>query len=198
MAHHRTGRPARVIRAPRDTLGMPVVVALLRAVNVGGQTLPMAGLRDAARSVGIEDARTYIQSGNLVGRTTARSMEALARNLETAIAELGGFAPQLTLRTRDELATAIDADPFVRRGEDTAHVHVWFGLQTGPAPAHPVADPAAFAPEEVAAVGRDLHLFLPDGMGRAKLPAAIGRTKHLGTARNWRTVTTLLAMADET
>jgi uncharacterized protein (DUF1697 family) len=198
MANHRTGRPARVVGALRDTLRMPVVVALLRAVNVGGKTLSMAALRDAAGAAGIDDARTYIQSGNLVGRTKARSMEPLARKLEAAIADLGGVAPDVTLRTRAELAAAIDADPFVRRGEDSKHVHVWFGLQKGPAPTSALPDAEVFAPEEVAAVGRDLHLFLPNGMGRAKLPVAIGRTKFHGTARNWRTVTTLLTMADET
>jgi uncharacterized protein (DUF1697 family) len=197
MAIHGTGRSTRVVGTLRDTLGMPVVVALLRAVNVGGQKLSMAGLRDAAAAVGIDDARTYIQSGNLVGRTTARSMEPLARKLERAIADLGGFAPKVTLRTRAELAKAIDADPFVRRGEDTKLVHVLFGLQTGPVPKAALPDSDAFAPEEAVAVGRDVHLFLPNGMGRAKLPLAIGRTRFHGTARNWRTVTTLLTMADD-
>jgi uncharacterized protein (DUF1697 family) len=178
---------------------MPVVVALLRAVNVGGQTLSMEGLRSAAGTVGIEDARTYIQSGNLVGRTTARSTEPLARKLEGAIADLGGFAPELTLRTRAELAKVVANDPFIGRGEDPKSVHVLFGLQAGPMPKKGLPDPVAFAPEEVVAVGRDLHLFLPDGMGKAKLPVALGRksTGLRGTARSWRTVTKLLAMADE-
>jgi uncharacterized protein (DUF1697 family) len=178
---------------------MPVIVALLRAVNVGGQTLSMAGLRSAAEAVGIDDARTYIQSGNLVGRTTARSSDALARRLEQAIAEQGGFAPDLTVRTRAELAKVVDSDPFVRRGEDPKAVHVLFGLQKGAMPTKGLPDLDQFAPEEAVAVGRDLHLFLPRGMGKAKLPVALGRrsTGIRGTARNWRTVTTLLAMADE-
>ncbi len=42
-------------------------VALLRAVNVGGTgKLPMAELRDIATTIGFEDVRTYIQSGNLL------------------------------------------------------------------------------------------------------------------------------------
>lgn len=174
-----------------------MVVALLRGVNVGGKTLSMARLREAAESVGIEDARTYIQSGNLVGRTRARSTEPLARRLEAAIAAQGGMAPDLTIRTEAELAAVVERDPFVRRGADTKLVHVVFGLQPGPVVAKDLPDAAPFAPEEVAAVGRDLHLLLPNGMGRAKLPVALGKVRTFrGTARNWRTVTTLLDMAD--
>ena len=178
---------------------MPVVVALLRAVNVGGKTLSMADLREAAAAAGIDDARTYIQSGNLVGRTTARSTEPLGRKLEAAIADLGGVAPELTLRTRAQLAAVVADDPFVRRGEDPGKVHVLFGLQAGPMPTKVLPEPDAFAPEEAVAVGRDLHLFLPNGMGKAKLPIALGRRSSgiRGTARNWRTVTKLLEMADE-
>jgi uncharacterized protein (DUF1697 family) len=76
-------------------------------------------------------------------------------------------------------------------------VHVLFGLQPGPVTATELPDAAPFAPEELAVVGRDLHLLLPNGMGRAKLPVALGRVRSFrGTARSWRTVTTLLDMAD--
>jgi uncharacterized protein (DUF1697 family) len=51
------------------------------------------------------------------------------------------------------------------------------------------------APEEMTLVGRDLYLHLPDGMGRAKLPPALGKAMVPATARNWRTVTRLLEMA---
>ena len=42
------------------------MVALLRAVNVGGRKLPMAELRALCAELGWEDVATYIQSGNVV------------------------------------------------------------------------------------------------------------------------------------
>ncbi|MEL7401715.1 MAG: DUF1697 domain-containing protein, partial [Pseudomonadota bacterium] len=46
---------------------MQTLIALLRAVNVGGTgKLPMAELRATAEAAGFTDVRTYIQSGNLV------------------------------------------------------------------------------------------------------------------------------------
>jgi uncharacterized protein (DUF1697 family) len=49
------------------------------------------------------------------------------------------------------------------------------------------------------AIGRELYAWYPDGSGRSKLAA---RTAKLGggitvTARNWKTVISLLAIADE-
>jgi uncharacterized protein (DUF1697 family) len=59
-------------------------------------------------------------------------------------------------------------------------------------------DVPSYAPEEAIAVGKDLHLLLPNGVGRSKLAVDLGRQKgSVGTMRNWRTVTTLLEMADQ-
>ena len=48
------------------------------------------------------------------------------------------------------------------------------------------------------AIGRELHLSMPNGLGRSKLAAALDRSiAPGGTSRNWRTFTTLLEMATE-
>jgi uncharacterized protein (DUF1697 family) len=54
--------------------------------------------------------------------------------------------------------------------------------------------------EQLVAVGRELYSWHPEGVGRSKLwgrIASAGGLGTTGTARNWTTVTTLLAMADE-
>ena len=177
---------------------MTVIVALLRGVNVGGKgKLAMADLRAVAEACGIGEARTYIQSGNLVGVTRARGTEPLARRLEAAIASSCGVSPDVTIRTTPQLSEVVDRNPFLRRGEAAEHLHVLFGIDEGAAVVG-LDDLERYAPEEVEAVGRDLHLFLPGGMGRSKLAADLSRHKGAwGTARNWRTITTLLEMAQE-
>jgi uncharacterized protein (DUF1697 family) len=176
---------------------MGVVVVLLRGINVGGKgKLPMAQLREIATAAGLEEVRTYIQSGNVVARAPRGSTSALATRLRRGIAAATSLDPEVSVRTGAELAEAVAANPFVARGEDPAHLHVTFL-------SHPAArvlaghDPAAWAPEEVVAIGRELHLLLPEGMGRSKLAAALARRADGGTTRSWRTVTTLLDMAGE-
>jgi uncharacterized protein (DUF1697 family) len=174
-----------------------VLVALLRGINVGGRgKLPMADLRAIAEDLGYQDVATYIQSGNLV-LSTSTSASTVARDLAAAIAAGTSVAPAVLVRTRSQLAKVVRESPFLARGEDEAHLHVVF--TDGPAaPAAARLDLAAYAPEEAIARGKELHLLLPNGIGRSKLAADLARQKGpVGTTRSWRTVTTLLAMADE-
>ncbi len=46
---------------------MTVYIALLRGINVGGKNkIKMAELRESLKATGLENVRTYIQSGNIL------------------------------------------------------------------------------------------------------------------------------------
>jgi uncharacterized protein (DUF1697 family) len=174
---------------------MTVMVALLRGINVGGRgKLPMADLRAIVEGLGHADVRTYIQSGNVVFRTRSRSTTAVAAALGEAIAAGTDVTTSVVVRTADELVAARDADPFVARGEDPGNVHLTFFPGAAPDP----GDLSDYAPDTAVALGGELHLFLPNGLGRSKLAADLDRRLAPGgTTRNWRTVTTLIAMATD-
>jgi uncharacterized protein (DUF1697 family) len=171
---------------------MPRYVALLRGVNVGGKNkLPMADLRSLIESLGHTDVATLIQSGNVVF-TASKAVK--PESLENAIAKEFGIAPVVVLRTPRELEKVVSANPFGRA--DLSKVHVGFMTQKPPAPAVRHLDAERFLPEEFAFRDRELYLFLPNGMGRTKLPAYLDRQiKIPTTVRNWNTVTKLLALA---
>jgi len=174
-----------------------VMVALLRGVNVGGRAkLAMADLRTIATDLGYGDVATYIQSGNLVFTATGTS-GAVAEKLARAIGESTEVHPAVLVRTRAQLAKVVAGNPFLARGADPAHLHVTF--TDGPvAAALTELDVESFAPEEAKAVGHELYLHLPNGMGRSRLGATLARRESGGgTTRNWRTVTTLLEMAQQ-
>ncbi len=175
---------------------MTVLVALLRGINVGGRAkLPMADLRAIATELGYEQVATYIQSGNLV-LSSADAAAKVERNLAAAIAKGTDVAPAVIVRTRTQLAKVVRGNPFEARGDDPSLTHVVF--MAGPAKAGLAeVDLATYAPEDAIAVGKDLYLHLPGGVGRSKLAADLGRQKGaVGTMRSWRTVTKLLDMAD--
>ena len=49
---------------------MPVLISMLRGVNVGGHNrVKMDALRAVYASLKCEDVRTYVQSGNVIFRT---------------------------------------------------------------------------------------------------------------------------------
>jgi uncharacterized protein (DUF1697 family) len=173
------------------------MVALLRGVNVGGRgKLAMADLRAIAVDLGYSDVATYIQSGNLV-LSTGDGATTVARDLASAIASGSPARPAVLVRTRSQLAEVVCDNPFLARGEDEGLQHVTF--TAGPAREGLAAlDLDVFAPEEAIAIGHELYLHLPGGVGRSKLAADLARRKGtIGTMRSWRTITRLLAMADE-
>ena len=176
------------------------MVALLRGVNVGGRTkLAMADLREAAAACGYEHVRTYIQSGNLVFSTSTRTTSVVAEHLRKALAETTDLDPAVVVRTAKELRAVVEKNPYVERGEDPAHLHVVFTSGAAAKASLGSLDLARYAPEEASAVGPQLYLYLPSGLGRSRLAADLARQKGPpGTTRNWRTVSKLVAMADET
>ena len=170
---------------------MTVYVGLLRGVNVGGaRKLPMADLRRIAEDCGFDDVRTYVQSGNVVFRT-GRAATAVARKLRSAIAAETSRDPAIAVRTAAQLAKVVEQCPF----DDTANVHVTF-LVEGAKGAAPKVDQQQFAPERYKVRGKEVYMYLPNGLGRSKLVQALtkGAAAADGTTRNWRTVTALLDM----
>lgn len=173
---------------------MTVMVALLRGVNVGGAgRLAMAQLRELVAGCGHVDVRTHIQSGNVVFRSSDADVAHVAGCLRTAIRDGTGLDPEVHVRTVEELAGVVDANPFVAAADDPKQLHVSFFDQQ-PDPIE--LDPAAYEPEAWAVGDRAVYLFLPSGIGRSKLATHLARRAGAtGTTRNWRTTTTILQLA---
>ena len=71
--------------------------AFLRGINVGGHNmLRMADLKNLCTSLGYNDVRTVLQSGNVIFRTEERDMIRLAKRIEKAIE--GSFGAGFNLR----------------------------------------------------------------------------------------------------
>jgi len=171
---------------------MTAMVALLRGINVGGRgKLPMADLRAMAEGCGFRDVATYIQSGNVVFATT-KTPAAAGKALAGAIAAGSAVKTVVVMRTAAQLDAVFDDSPFLARGEDPASLHVTF-LGPGDSPSLP-DDLERYAPDEAIVVGSEVHLFMPDGLGRSKLAAKLAGRKGGGTTRNWRTVSRLREM----
>jgi uncharacterized protein (DUF1697 family) len=169
-------------------------VALLRGINVGGRTtVPMAGLQAAFEAFGATAVQTYIQSGNVVFTHAERSEPKLEKVLRKVIADYAGFDIPVMLRTAAQMKAVVAKNPYPAASGTT--LHVLFLTANVDKAALAKLDLAKFAPEEATAIGREIYLFLPNGMGKAKLPLALAKLKVPTTARNWNTVTKVLEMA---
>jgi uncharacterized protein (DUF1697 family) len=157
----------------------------------------MARLRDALSAAGYADVRTLLQSGNVL-LASERAPAALERELSALLHAEFGFDIPVVVRTRDELAAVIAGDPFGEVAEDPARYQVSF-LSAAPDRAGvEQLVRADIAPELVVVGAREVYAWHPDGLQRSRLAGLI-TDQRLGvrvTARNWRTVTGLLALAD--
>jgi uncharacterized protein (DUF1697 family) len=177
----------------------PATLILLRGINVGGnQLVPMADLRAWLVGQGFVNPRSLLQSGNLVLGSRELTGAALEEALEKAAGVRFGFQPEFFARTVAEWQRVIDRNPMADEAKsDPSRFLVHFFKR-------PIAEGRVRAlravsrgTERFEARGREVYIFYPDGIARARLTQAM-LDRHLetrGTARNWNTVMKLSVLA---
>lgn len=181
--------------------GTTTYVAFLRGINLGKQRrVAMADLRACVEDLGHTGVRTHLQSGNVVLTGETAPPAKVATRLEEALADRFGFDVGVVVRTHDALAAVVEADPLGHLADDPARYAVVFCSE-------PVGDrladlaPDAYAPDVVHVAGSEVYVWMPDGFSGTRIPADLWDRRlprTLTTTRNWRTVTRVLALADET
>lgn len=158
----------------------------------------MPALRELLSNAGFEDVSTYLQSGNVVLSSDA-APEKVAAKCERLIAEEFGLDVAVVVRTRDELAEVVERNPLGKVAKNPKRYQVVFLAQElKPEQVEELAQRAAPS-ERFAAIGRELYGWHPEGIRNSRLWGRLA-SKDLGviaTARNWTTVTQLLALADK-
>jgi uncharacterized protein (DUF1697 family) len=175
-------------------------ICLIRGVNVGGnKLLKMDALRALCESIaGITSVKTYLQSGNVVFRSSL-DRGVLAKRIEDGIRKATGFEAKVILRTASEMRHVIAANPFKMgpQREPKAFLVAFLGDEIGK-DARALLSKLKIDSEELHFGNRELYLYLPDGIAGSKLSNALTE-KKLGvnvTARNWNTVNALLELAE--
>lgn len=173
--------------------------ALLRAVNLGPTNkVPMAELRARMAETGFADVRTYIQSGNITFTTDISTRRDITATIETLIRDRFGVRTPVVLRTRDEIAAALDRYPFPLDSAPEKLLHVMF-LAEPPDPTRAAAlDPARDPSVDWVLDGADLFVRYQSGVAGSKFTNQyIDKTLcTVSTGRNIRTVRAILDLMD--
>jgi uncharacterized protein (DUF1697 family) len=181
---------------------MPVIVSLLRAVNVGGHAvIKMAELRALYESLRFERVQTYVQSGNVVFQTDEADLDTLARRIRAAIKKEFAVEPEAILRSVDAMRSIVARNPFARRkGIEPGKLHVQFLPGKLSAQANTQLKALTLKSEELIPSGQEIYIYFPNGAGKSKLPwPKLEKICGMpGTGRNWNSVTKLLALAEST
>ena len=173
---------------------MPTYIALLRGVNVGGNTLKMDRLREICAKLGAENPRTYVQSGNLVFEAAGSAPEWEAK-LEKKLTGESRLPVSVIVRTAAEMNRVLGGNPFLKeKGIDIARLAVSFLQQPPAKPAVAALSALEIGRERFHHVGRELYIHCPDGFADAKLYTLEKVLKQRTTTRNWNTVIKLCEM----
>ena len=158
----------------------------------------MAPLREALGDAGFGDVRTYLQSGNVVlsSRASARKV---ASDCERVIAARFDLDIAVLVRTRDELAQVVRRNPLGDVAVNHKRYQVSFLASKPDRETVRKLMTAVVDPEQLVVIGREAYAWHPEGVARSRLWTQLaGRGLGvMATARNWTTVTALLALADE-
>jgi len=159
----------------------------------------MDWLRKACEGLGLLDVRTYVQSGNIVFSSRA-SVSKLAQTLKTTIDAQTRLPVTVVLRSASDLEKIVAGNPFLKqKSVDVTKLHVTFVSRAPVKPALDRLDALAGTRDQYRLAGSELYLHCPINYGETRLSnGAIEKVLGVGaTTRNWKTVTTLLAMAAE-
>ena len=172
-------------------------VALLRGINVGGNTMiKMEGLRALFESLGFKNVTSYINSGNLGFDSPSRSDTKLAKTIHDAIEKELGLKISIMVRSSAEVAEIVAKNPYDGQFDNDKDVHVFFLAS------ELTEDQTAMLLEKnsdtelITVNGRTVYYLLrisiiDSVLGKGFLDKKL---KVPATARNWRTVRKLVEL----
>ena len=170
-------------------------IILFRGMNTGGVRAPVAEQRAMAAAMGLTNPRTLAASGNLVVESD-RATDVLEADIEVAMEKTFGLKVAAMVRTPDQWARLVAANPFP--GEAAAHpsrmvaMVMKDGIRDG---ALEACRELAVDGERVEAVDDVLYFWFPNGQGESGIfRKATPRMLGMGTGRNWNTVLKLADM----
>lgn len=171
-------------------------IILFRGMNTGGVRAPVGEQRKMAEAMGLKNPRTLAASGNLVVES-GKATDALERDIEAAMDKTFGLKVAAMVRTPDQWAKLVAANPFPKEAAAHPAKVVAMVMKEGIKPGGLEAVQAlARNGERVEAVGGVLYFWFPDGQGQSEIfRKATPRMLGMGTGRNWNTVLKLAELA---
>ncbi|WP_040205370.1 DUF1697 domain-containing protein [Neobacillus jeddahensis] len=177
---------------------MPVYIALLRGINVGGYNkMKMAELKSLLTSLGLQKVKTYIQSGNVLFESE-RAPNELIQLLEKEIKSTFGFPVPVILRSVEEYEQIVGNCPYGTDSLDEGEsVQIAFladqPSEEGSAYLH--SYPSEL--DECRVVGKEVYLHFRQSIRDSKLATQLPKLGVPATVRNWKTVIKLADLAKD-
>ena len=178
---------------------MKTWLALLRGVNILGKNqVQMRLLASTLETAGFRSVRTYLQSGNIVFRSSSGNARTLADRIARQVARSFDCTPTVLVLSRAELAAAVRNNPFPDAQRDHKLLHLYFLAARPESPDIDSLLRLDAGREAFKLIGRVFYLWTPDGFPASVLRSRIERCLGVpATARNWRTANEVLKLLSQ-
>jgi uncharacterized protein (DUF1697 family) len=172
-------------------------VAFLRGINVGGKNkIKMETLRQVCGSLGFENVKTYINSGNVIFETVETAGKEFAAKIESAIEKEFALKIKVILRKMSEIENIVANNPFAGQFENEKDLHVFFLDEELPEDKRELLLSNNSENERYVVLNREIFSHL-----RTDFPDSLMGKDYIGkklkvsaTARNWRTVNKIMEL----
>jgi uncharacterized protein (DUF1697 family) len=164
----------------------------------GHNSIKMSELVSLYNSLGFPDAKTFIQSGNVIfSNKSDKTESSISATIEKEILGKFNYIVPVMIRTRRELSTLFSVNPFLAEIKfDPAKMAVIFLHEEPSADQLKKVKEIDYPPDKFKIIGREIFIYCPNGFGRTKLYTNFFEKKMgvIGTARNWKTITKILGI----
>jgi uncharacterized protein (DUF1697 family) len=159
--------------------------------------MPMADLKALLEKQGFESVRTYIQSGNVVLASRKGTAQSLTKEIAACVSKKFGFEAKLVVLSVEDLRQAAEANPFPQAEAVPTSLHLFFLATLTKSPDFERMNELKAKSEAFVLEDKVFYMHAPDGFGVSKLAPRVERLLGVdATARNWRTVTKMLEIAE--
>lgn len=179
---------------------MKTYIALLRGINVSGQKMiKMAALLDMFNHLQVKNAKTYIQSGNVVFQYKETDINTFQKKIEKKIKETFGFDVPVLVIDADELPAILKNNPYIKnKNTDLDKLYFVFLSAVPDQALLKKISEGNYGTDEFTAHHKMIYLHLPNNYGNTKLNNNFfeSKLKITATTRNLKTLNELKNMTE--
>ncbi len=175
---------------------METYIALLRGINVGGhKKVQMAELRVLMANIGFNEVKTYIQSGNVIFKSSNEDIKVLETKIKKALLDYFGFDISVLVRTRLQFNRIFDNCPFSEKKKLDSYFAMLSEIPNKDLVK--VAYEKTYENEEYEILNDCLYFYCSNGYGNAKFNMNYFEKKLEvdATSRNYKTMVKLLSLS---
>lgn len=167
----------------------------------GHNSIKMADLSSLYNRLGFRENKTYIQSGNVIFKAEGNvSEKEIAGKIEKEIYDKYGYTVPAMIRNMDELKNLFKTNPYLAEPDfDPSKMAVIFLHEAVTDAQIEKMRNVNYPPDKYQLADGEIFIYCPNGFGRTKLYTNFfeDKMKVTGTARNWKTITAILGLAEE-